>query len=98
MLSSSYLDLKCNRLDKAKARIIKTIRIRQKYYGNDHPSLVEAWLTKARISSARGDMIDIEKDLRQAVKASAKTRDPVKLATLHQEIAKIRSEKQLAKL
>ena len=55
-------------------------------------------ISPARISSARGDIIEVENDLAQAVKASAKTNDSVKLATLYQSIAKIRASKQLAKL
>lgn len=95
---AAKLDLKRNRLDDAKTRIETTIRIRRKYYGNDHHTLVSAWLTKAQIARALGDIIDSEKNIQNALKAAGKIDNPIALATLHRNVEQIRSDAQLAKL
>lgn len=95
---AARLDLKRNRFDDAKTRIETTIRIRQKYFGNDHRSLVSAWLTKAQVARAMGDIIDSEKNIRNALNAAQKIDNPVALATLHRNVEQIRSDGQLAKL
>ena len=95
---AAKLDLKLKRFDDAKKRIETTIRIRQKYYGNDHHTLVSAWLTKAQVTRALGDVVDSERSIRNAINAAGKIDNPVKIATLHRNVAQIRSYGQLAKL
>lgn len=95
---AAKLDLKLKRFDDAKKRIETTIRIRQRYYGNDHHTLVSAWLTKAQVTRALGDVVDSERSIRNAINAAGKIDNPVKIATLHRNVAQIRSYGQLAKL
>jgi len=92
------LDLRQGRFGDARARIEKTIRIRERYYGQGRPELISAWLMKARICRAAGDISASEQSISKALAVAAAIKDPVRQSHIHRQASDVRSAMQLASL
>jgi tetratricopeptide (TPR) repeat protein len=94
----ALLELRRDNLETARELVDRTIMIRSRYYGANHPVLVSTLLTKARICTAAGDHTDSDRSIAEAIKAADKIRNPIRLARLHEQIEQIRNTPQIAKL
>jgi len=80
----------------AEELINEALTIQEKIYGTEHRLLIPSWLTKAKISKAMGDNEKTEMLIHKALAVVEKTNNLSYIAKLREDVARIRSDKQLA--
>lgn len=92
LIGAAQADFMQGSIDLAGRRVEQALMIQERYFGSNHPMLIDAWLTMAQINRAAGKNTEAETWLSKVIQAVQTRHNAVTLARIHQKVNAVRAE------